>query len=103
MARTETLTAYRCKFSYMQRNNPIIDECREDIKSGKDPEFTFSDFMAMYTENTNDVLIGKNSDRAIGLTNDRISTNKSNETRFVKGIFFIRERPAQNHDRALSK
>lgn len=36
MARTETLTAYRCKFSYMQRNNPIIDECREDIKSGKD-------------------------------------------------------------------
>ena len=25
------------------------------------------------------------------------------ETRFVKGIFFIRERPAQNHDRALSK
>lgn len=82
MARTETLTAYRCKFSYMQRNNPIIDECREDIKSGKDPEFTFSDFMAMYTENTNDVLIGKNSDRAIGLTNDRISTNKSNGINF---------------------
>lgn len=77
MARTETLTAYRCKFSYMQRNNPLIDECREDIKLGKDPEFTFSDFVAMYTENTNGVLIGKNSDRAIGLTNDRISTNES--------------------------
>lgn len=25
------------------------------------------------------------------------------ETRFVKGIFLIRERPAHNHDRALSK
>lgn len=25
------------------------------------------------------------------------------EKRFVKGIFLIRERPAQNHDRALSK
>ena len=25
------------------------------------------------------------------------------ETRFVKGIFLIRELPAHNHDRALSK
>lgn len=25
------------------------------------------------------------------------------EKRFVKGIFLIRERPAHNHDRALSK
>lgn len=82
MARTETLTAYRCKFSYMQRNNPLIDECREDIKLGKDPEFTFSDFVTMYTENTNGVLIGKNSDRAIGLTSDRISTSDSDGINF---------------------
>lgn len=82
MARTETLTAYRCKFSYMQRNNPLIDECREDIKLGKNPEFTFSDFVTMYTENTNDVLIGKNSDRAIGLTSDRISTSNSDGINF---------------------
>ena len=27
----------------------------------------------------------------------------ASETRFVKGIFLIRERPAHNHDRALSK
>ena len=32
MARIETLTAYRCVFTYMQRNNPLIDECRENIK-----------------------------------------------------------------------
>ena len=82
MARIETLTAYRCVFTYMQRNNPLIDECRENIKSGKAPEFTFSDFMEIYTENTNDVLIGKNSDRAIGLTNDRISTSNSNGINF---------------------
>lgn len=31
------------------------------------------------------------------------STAYSTETRFVKGIFLIRERPAHNHDRALSK
>lgn len=73
MSRVETLTAYRCKFSYMQRNNPLIDEYREDIKLGKQPEFTFDDFISLYIENSNDLLIGKNSDRAIELTNDRIS------------------------------
>ena len=57
----------------MQRNNPLIDEYREDIKLGKQPEFTFDDFISLYIENTNDLLIGKNSDRAIELTNDRIS------------------------------
>ena len=67
---------------YIQTGVQILKNIQEDIKSGKDPEFTFSDFMAMYTENTNDVLIGKNSDRAIGLTNDRISTNKSNGINF---------------------
>ena len=34
---------------------------------------------------------------------DRFMRVSSNEKRFVKGIFLIRERPAQNHDRALSK
>ena len=33
----------------------------------------------------------------------QINAGSCAETRFVKGIFFIRERPAQNHDRALSK
>ena len=51
MSRVETLTAYRCKFSYMQRNNPLIDEYREDIKLGKQPEFTFDDFISLYIEN----------------------------------------------------
>lgn len=57
----------------MQRNNPLIDEYREDIKLGKQPEFTFDDFISLHIENSNDLLIGKNSDRAIELTNDRIS------------------------------
>lgn len=82
MARTETLTAYRCKFSYIQRKNPLIDEYREDIKLGKAPEFTFSDFIALYTESTNNVLIGKNSDRAIGLTKDRILASEFDGVKF---------------------
>lgn len=45
MARVDTLTAYRCKFSYLQRNNPLIEEQRENIKQGKVPEFAFKDFI----------------------------------------------------------
>ena len=44
MTKVETLTAYSCKFSYLQRNNPLIEEQREAIKEGKKPEYTFSDF-----------------------------------------------------------
>jgi len=73
MARVDTLTAYRCKFSYMQRNNPLIGEQRENIKLGNEPQFTFSDFIALYIENSGDVLVGKNSDRAISLSNDNIT------------------------------
>lgn len=43
MTKVETLTAYSCKFSYLQRNNPLIEEQREAIKEGKKPEYTFSD------------------------------------------------------------
>lgn len=32
MARIDTLTAYSCKFSYLQRNNPLIEEQRDAIK-----------------------------------------------------------------------
>ncbi len=45
MARTDTLTAYICKFSYMERNNPLINEQREAIREGKAPQYSFSDFL----------------------------------------------------------
>jgi len=74
MARVDTLTAYRCKFSYLQRNNPLIEEQREDIKLGKPPEFSFSDFITLYCENASDILIGKNTDKAISLSKESITT-----------------------------
>ena len=74
MARVDTLTAYRCKFCYLQRNNPLIEEQREDIKLGKLPEFTFKDFIDLYCKNDGDILIGKNTARAISLSKDTIST-----------------------------
>lgn len=73
MARVDTLTAYRCQFSYLQRNNPLIEEQREDIRLGKLPEFTFKDFINLYCMNDGDVIVGKNTDRAISLSKDSIS------------------------------
>jgi len=73
MARVDTLTAYRCKFSYLQRNNPLIEEQRENIKQGKVPEFAFKDFIDLYCINDGNILVGKNTDRAISLSKDNIS------------------------------
>lgn len=72
MARIETLTAYKCKFSYLQRNNPLIEEQREAIKAGEDPEYSFSDFVEAYQEYTENLAIGENTDRAIILSSDKI-------------------------------
>ncbi len=81
MARVDTLTAYICKFRYMQRNNPLIAEQREEIKSGNEPSLTFEDFISLYSENSDEILIGKNSDRAIGLSKERISSRTLNKTK----------------------
>lgn len=81
MARVDTLTAYKCKFRYMQRNNPLIEEQREEIKSGNEPTLTFEDFISLYSENSDKILIGKNSDRAIGLSKQRISSRSLNKTK----------------------
>lgn len=81
MARVDTLTAYKCKFRYMQRNNPLIEEQREEIKSVNEPTLTFEDFISLYSENSDKILIGKNSDRAIGLSKQRISSRTLNKTK----------------------
>lgn len=81
MARVDTLTAYKCKFRYMQRNNPLIDEQREEIKSGNEPSLTFEDFIPLYSETSGEILIGKNSDRAIGLSKERISPRTLDKTK----------------------
>lgn len=78
MARIETLTAYKCKFSYLQRNNPLIEEQREAIKAGEEPEYSFSDFINTYQAYTENLAIGENTDRAIILSEDKIS-DKENE------------------------
>ena len=56
MTKVETLTAYSCKFSYLQRNNPLIEEQREAIKEGKKPEYNFSDFIEKYEKYIGEIL-----------------------------------------------
>lgn len=71
MAKLETLTAYKCSFSYLKRNNPLIEEQREAIKAGENPEFTFSDFIDIYLNYAAGMAIGYNTDRAIALDTDK--------------------------------
>lgn len=74
MSKVETLTAYKCKFSYLQRNNPLLEEQREDIKAGKVPPYTFSQFIVEYANYTQNMAIGENTDRAILLPIESISS-----------------------------
>lgn len=77
MPKIETLTAYECNFRYLLRNNPLIEECREDIKNGKDPEYCFSDFLNDYRLYVNKLAIGEESDRAIFLSENNIVERKN--------------------------
>lgn len=77
MAMIETLTAYKCKFSYLKRNNPLIEEQREAIKAGEEPDYSFSDFISTYQTYTENLAIGENTDRAIILSEDKISEKEN--------------------------
>lgn len=81
MARIETLTAYKCRFSYLHRNNPLIEEQREAINAGESPDFSFSDFIDIYSNYADKMAIGKNSDRAILLEADKIEDRMIGEVK----------------------
>ena len=84
MAKIETLTAYKCKFSYLQRNNPLIKEHRKAIKAGESPQYDFSDFLNDYIKITSKLAIGENTDRAILLPFEKLSIQEmdNNVTRW---------------------
>ena len=77
MARIETLTAYKCNFSYLLRNNPLYEIQRTAIKAGEDPHYSFADFVSAYKTYTENLAIGENSDRAIILSSDKITERKT--------------------------
>lgn len=77
MARNETLTAYRCTFSYMQRNNPLKEELKDKIKAKLPPEYNFNHFIADFSKFTSFLVIGKITERAILLPEENIYPLKS--------------------------
>lgn len=76
MTRRETLTAYKCKITYLLRNNPLFKEQKKAIKAKENPSYTMSDFVADYQKYTEQVAIGGNTDRAIMLTDDKWDSKK---------------------------
>ena len=79
MKNIDTLTAYKCKFRYLKRNNPLRTIHSADIKAGKQPEFSFSDFIRIYQEYAKDMAIDNGTGRAIILDLDSIiEKNESN-------------------------
>ena len=69
MTQTHSLTAYRCKFSFMERNNPVdTEEMKESIKNGDIPKYSLGEFLQDYIDSVSSLSIGQNSDRAIQLT-----------------------------------
>ena len=68
----DTLTAYKCSFRFLQRNNPLIGEQRNAIKDDKKTDYSFLEFLNDYTEYTKDIAVGESSHRAISLSQDNI-------------------------------
>jgi hypothetical protein len=84
MAQTHSLTAYKCSFDYLSRNNPnVTSELRNKIKNGEKPEYTLSSFINDHIGVISSPTVGRNAERAIQLT--QISTKTllfDNTTRF---------------------
>lgn len=72
MAKIETLSAYRCTFSYLQRNNPLKEELHDKIQSEVPPEYTFSELIYDFCKSTSSLAIGETTERAIMLPEEKI-------------------------------
>ena len=72
MSKIETLTAYKCTFSYLKRNNPLKEELKNKVKDGELPDYTFSNFVEDYSKFTSDLAVGKSTERAIFLPEDKV-------------------------------
>ena len=72
MAKIETLSAYRCTFSYLHRNNPLKEELHDKIQEEVPPEYTFSNLIYDFCKLTSSLAIGETTERAIMLPEENI-------------------------------
>lgn len=79
MAKVETLTAYKCTFEYLQRNNPLKAELKDIIKAGTSPEYTFENFITDCCTFTSSLVVGKVTERAIVLPEENIFVRESTD------------------------
>lgn len=77
MANIDTLTAYKCTFSYLKRNNPLKEELKDKIKQEILPEYNFDEFIEDFSEYTSSLIVGKNTKRAILLPKENIYSLKN--------------------------
>lgn len=71
MAKIETLSAYKCTFSYLQRNNPLKEELHDKIKADVPPDYTFADFIDDFCNFTSSMAVGKITEKAILLPKEK--------------------------------
>jgi hypothetical protein len=83
MEKLQTLTAYKCSFCYLGRNNPVIEDVRYKIKSGENPKYNIYDFLCDYKSYAEKMATGKNTDRAIMLDIEPIVTDISDSIRRI--------------------
>ncbi len=79
MARTETLTAYKCSFTYLKRNNPLKEEVKELIKAETPPDYAWDSFVSDFCEYTASLVVGKITERAILLPDENIHQRESSD------------------------
>lgn len=72
MAKIETLSAYKCTFSYLQRNNPLKEELHDKIKADVPPDYTFADFIDDFCNFISSMAVGKITEKAILLPKENI-------------------------------
>ena len=72
MANIETLTAYKCLFSYLQRKNPLKEELKGKIKAGVLPDYDFRNFIDDFSKYTSSMAVGQITKRAILLPKENI-------------------------------
>lgn len=79
MSRIETLTAYKCTFKYLQRNNPLKEKLKNKIKAETLPEYTFGDFITDFSQYTSSLVVGKVTERASILPEENVFPRKKQD------------------------
>ncbi|MGD9604640.1 MAG: hypothetical protein AB7V00_00625 [Bacilli bacterium] len=63
-----TITAYDLRFKYLERNNPLKEGLKEQIKNKEEPNYDLEHFFADFVEGIKDKSIAKSSGKILVFT-----------------------------------